>query len=63
MASKVKEALGSMDKWSASTLMNASNILSGLKPNDLRLLPPDAIRDAIHELKRVEFSKSQVNYR
>ncbi|XP_031570947.1 uncharacterized protein LOC116305227 [Actinia tenebrosa] len=59
LASKMKEALGSPDSWSAETIKNASNILRGLKPKDLRSLPADAIKGSLKELKTIEFSRGQ----
>ncbi|KAK3726982.1 hypothetical protein QZH41_014715 [Actinostola sp. cb2023] len=59
MASKVKEAFGSPDTWTVQIIRNASNILRGLKPKDLRKLPAQAIRDSLESLKHIHFSRSQ----
>ncbi|KXJ12340.1 Otoancorin [Exaiptasia diaphana] len=59
MASKVKEAYGSVNKWTAEVIRNASNILTGLKPKELSQLPKEAVMDSVEKLKRVKFSQTQ----
>lgn len=56
----MKEAFGSINKWTAETIKNASNILTGLKPKDLRQLPAGAVKDSVEKLKHVKFSPIQV---
>ncbi|XP_001638657.3 uncharacterized protein LOC5518710 isoform X2 [Nematostella vectensis] len=59
MARKVKTALGSPNTWTADTIKNASGILRGLKPKDLRNLPTEAVMESVEDLKQVPFSRSQ----
>lgn len=60
LATKAKEIIGSLDKWTKDDIKELGNIVGGLLPSELKQIGDQVIKDSLQFLKDVDFKIDQV---
>ena len=60
LLAKVKELLGSPDKWNKDNIKELGNLVAGILPSELKQIGEQVIKDSLQALKEVDFNLDQV---
>ena len=62
LAAKVKELVGSPDKWTKDNIKELGNLVAGFLPSELKQIGAQVVKDSLQFLKDVDFDLDQVRF-